>query len=131
MCVPKGISAIRILLLACLLSVCSSSAVAIAADSSTPKLGGKWSGTYSGAFSGTFKIQWLQSGSKLSGTIALSKPKGTYGITGSVLRGGAIQFGAVSVGARYTGKVSSSGKSMSGKYTTAQGGGSWSARKTS
>lgn len=91
-------------------------------------LAGTWSGQYSGAFSGTFTLHWTQSGTKLSGTITLSSPKGKYGITGSV-RGSVIHFGAVGVGATYTG--SASGKSMSGTWKSPQGGGAWSAQKTS
>jgi hypothetical protein len=101
--------------------------VAAATSSRTP-LAGTWSGKYSGAFSGTFKIHWKQTGSKLRGSIALSNPRGTYSITGSV-RGSAIKFGAVGAGATYTGSVS--GKSMSGNYKSPQGGGPWSADKTS
>jgi hypothetical protein len=91
-------------------------------------LAGTWSGRYSGAFSGTFTLHWTQSGSILRGSIALSNPRGKYGISGSV-RGRAIKFGAVGVGATYTGSVS--GKSMSGSYKSPQGGGNWSAHKTS
>lgn len=90
-------------------------------------LAGTWTGQYGGAFSGTFTIQWTQSGSKLDGTIALSNPKGTYSINGTV-NGSALSFGAVGVGATYTGSVS--GKSMSGTYSSPRGGGSWSASKT-
>ena len=79
-------------------------------------------------FSGTFRLHWKQSGSRLSGSIALSNPGGTYGISGSV-HGSAIKFGAVGAGATYTGSVS--GKSMSGSYKSPQGGGTWSAHKTS
>jgi hypothetical protein len=99
-----------------------------AAHSSKPAMGGTWSGSYSGAYSGTFTIHWRQVGTSLRGTITLSRPSGTYGITGSV-RGPAIKFGAVGAGATYTGSVS--GKSMSGSYKTAQGGGKWSAHKRS
>ena len=91
-------------------------------------LAGTWSGQYSGGYNGTFTINWKQSGSKLTGTIKLSSPRGTYGITGSV-KGSAIQFGAVAVGATYAGSVS--GKSMSGTYRAVPKGGSWSAKKTS
>ena len=91
-------------------------------------LSGTWSGRYSGGYNGTFILEWTQTGSKLVGTIKLSQPKGTFGITGSV-RGGAISFGAVGAGATYTGSVS--GKSMSGSYKAAPKGGSWSAKKTS
>jgi hypothetical protein len=125
-----------------LLAVCASGTTATAASSKkkphhkTLHLGGKWSGTYSGPFSGTFKIDWTQSppgrtgASKLIGTIHLSSPDGKYDIAGSI-KGTVIHFGAVSVGARYTGSVSSNGKSMSGRWTSPQGGGPWSADKTS
>lgn len=88
---------------------------------------GTWKGSYSGAVSGTFTLRWTQTGSRLTGSITLSTPHGKYGITGRV-RGGAISFGAVSVGATYKGTVN--GKSMSGTWNSAQGGGSWSASKT-
>ena len=91
-------------------------------------LAGKWSGSYSGAFSGTFTLKWRQSGSKLTGSIRLSKPHGTYSCTGRV-HNGHITFGAVGAGATYKGSVS--GSSMSGTYKTPKGGGSWSAHKVS
>lgn len=91
-------------------------------------LAGTWSGKYSGGYSGTFTIHWTQTGTKLTGTIKLSSPPGTFNINGSV-HGSAINFGAVSAGATYTGSVS--GKSMSGHYTAAPQGGTWSATKTS
>ena len=91
-------------------------------------LAGTWTGHYGGAVSGTFKLHWAQHKSRLTGTIKLSNPSGTYAIGGSV-RGKAIKFGAVGVGATYTGKVS--GKSMSGTWKSPEGGGTWSARKTS
>lgn len=91
-------------------------------------LPGTWSGHYSGAFKGTFTLHWRLSKSTLIGTIKLSYPSGTYSVTGSV-HGSAIKFGAVGAGATYTGTVS--GKSMSGRYRTPQGGGAWSAKKTS
>ena len=91
-------------------------------------LAGTWSGKYSGAFSGTFTLHWTQSGTKLSGSITLSNPKGKYGINGSV-HGSAINFGAVGVGATYTG--SASGKTMSGSWKSPQGGGAWNAHKVS
>lgn len=120
---------------------CGGTAIATASLSKThprPKtslvsavsLAGTWSGKYSGAFSGTFTLNWKQSGSTLSGSITLSKPPGTYTVTGSV-SGSAISFGAVSAGAKYSGSVSSKGTSMSGSYTSPMGGGSWSADKTS
>jgi hypothetical protein len=91
-------------------------------------LAGKWAGSYSGAFSGTFTLKWRQSGSRLTGSIRLSNPHGTYSCTGRV-HGGSITFGAVGAGATYRGSVS--GKSMAGTYKTVKGGGSWSAHKTS
>jgi hypothetical protein len=107
------------------------SGVALAASSSpaaaTSGLGGKWKGHYGGAVSGHFTIHWKQTGARLQGHITLSNPKGKYGIGGSV-RNGKIKFGAVSVGAKYKGKVR--GKSMSGTWTSPQGGGSWSATKS-
>jgi hypothetical protein len=99
-----------------------------AVHASKPALGGTWVGSYSGAYSGTFTIHWRESGTALRGSITLSRPSGTFSITGSV-RGAAIKFGAVGAGATYTGSVS--GKSMSGSYKTAQGGGKWSAHKRS
>jgi len=115
-------------LLAALLALCGVTAATAAAGASTSQLPGTWSGKYGGAFAGTFTIHWKQVGSKLRGSILLSNPHGTYGITGSV-QGSAIKFGAVGVGATYTGSVS--GKSMSGRYRSPQGGGTWSAHKTS
>jgi hypothetical protein len=97
-------------------------------SSHSSSLAGNWSGHYSGAVSGTFKLHWRQARSRLIGTIKLSNPKGSYAIGGSV-RGKAIKFGAVGVGATYTGKVS--GRSMSGTWKSPEGGGTWSARKTS
>lgn len=91
-------------------------------------LAGTWSGKYGGGYTGRFTIHWTQKGSKLTGTITLSSPPGTFNINGSV-RGSAINFGAVSAGATYTGSVS--GKSMSGHYTAKPQGGSWSATKKS
>ncbi|HVP75675.1 MAG TPA: hypothetical protein VMS63_06605 [Gaiellaceae bacterium] len=91
-------------------------------------LSGTWSGHYSGGYNGMFTLVWTQSGSKLTGTIKLSSPSGTYSINGSV-HGGAIQFGAVTVGATYKGSVS--GTSMSGTYQASPRGGFWSAKKTS
>jgi hypothetical protein len=125
----RGIAlVIPVLCIAALLGVwCSATAMA-AASSSTTSLAGTWSGKYSGAYSGTFRLHWTQSGSKLRGSIVLSKPKGTYPISGSVHRS-AITFGAVGAGATYTG--SASGKSMSGSYKTAKGVGKWSAHKIS
>jgi hypothetical protein len=114
---------VSVLSTAALLAVCGS-----ATASGPLHLGGTWKGTYSGAFSGTFRIHWTQVGTKLTGSISLSRPKGTYTITGSVA-GRRIHFGAVGVGATYTG--SASGSSMSGSFKTPQGGGTWSAQKAS
>jgi hypothetical protein len=118
--------AIPIAAVAGLLAVLSGAAAASAATPSGVRLGGTWSGTYSGAFSGRFTLHWTQTGSRLSGSITLSRPSGTYGIGGSV-RGSAIRFGAVGAGATYTGSVS--GTSMSGSYRSPQGGGTWAAHK--
>ena len=121
---------IPVLSVAALVATCSSVTIASASSSATaPQLAGTWSGRYSGAYSGTFTFHWkaTRSGS-LKGSIRLSNPPGTYGITGSV-RGSAISFGVVAAGATYTGSVS--GKSMSGHYKTAVGGGRWNAHKTS
>src|SRR5689334_8635661 len=63
-------------------------------------LSGTWSGQYSGGYTGTFTLRWTQSGSKLTGTIKLSFPSGTYSINGSV-NGSSINFGAVGAGATY------------------------------
>jgi hypothetical protein len=101
-------------------------AVGAQASSRPIQLAGTWSGKYSGAVSGTFTLKWTETGSKLSGSITLSRPAGKYGIGGSVA-GSAIHFGAVSVGAKYTGTASST--SMSGRWTSPSGGGSWSAHK--
>ena len=112
---------------------CSGTALAAASASSShvatnSSLAGKWKGHYGGAVSGHFTINWKQTGSRLHGTITLSNPRGKYDIGGSVSRG-KIKFGAVSVGAKYKGKVR--GTSMSGTWTSPQGGGSWSATKSS
>ena len=111
---------VAVLLAAC----CGTVGAGAAVNSSQAKLAGIWSGTYSGAYSGTFTLRWKQSGSRLTGSIKLSRPSGTYPITGSV-RGSAIKFGAVGAGATYTGSVS--GRSMSGRYKSGPRGGSWSA----
>jgi hypothetical protein len=125
---PRTALVIPVVWVAALLALwCSTTAIA-AASSSTTKLAGTWSGKYSGAYSGTFRLHCTQSGSKLRGSIALSHPKGTYPISGSV-HGSAITFGAVGAGATYTG--SASGQSMSGSYKTAKGVGKWSAHKSS
>jgi hypothetical protein len=105
---------------------CSPLRAGAAVGASQPKLAGTWSGTYSGAYSGTFTLRWKQSGSRLTGSIKLSRPSGTYPITGSV-QGSAIRFGAVGAGATYTGSVS--GRSMSGRYKSGPRGGAWSAHR--
>ena len=99
-----------------------------ASSSSSSGLSGKWSGQYSGAFTGTFKLDWNQSGSKLSGTIDLSTG-GTLPVNGTV-SGSSIKFGTVG-GQAITYKGTVSGSSMSGTYDTAGGGGPWSAHETS
>lgn len=125
--VHRRIRSSRLLCVAAVLALCGGG-TAVASVGSSPHLAGTWSGTYGGAFSGTFTLHWSQTGSKLKGSIKLSKPSGTYPISGSV-QGSAIRFGAVGVGATYTGSVS--GTSMSGRYKTPQGGGPWSAHKMS
>jgi hypothetical protein len=94
----------------------------------TVDLSGTWTGQYSGPFNGTFTLTWTQSASSLNGTIMLSSPARTLGISGTV-SGSAISFGAVGV-VTYTGTVSSN--SMSGSYTDVANGqtGSWSANKS-
>jgi hypothetical protein len=115
--------AAAVLALAC----CGSTLAAASTHAATrPTLAGKWEGHYGGAVSGHFTIHWKKTGSRLHGTITLSNPSGTYGISGSV-HDGKIKFGAVSVGATYKGKVS--GNKMSGTWTSPQGGGTWSASK--
>jgi len=115
---------VAVLVIACLTVATAGAAV----SSSKPKLAGTWSGKYDGGYSGTFVLRWKQSGSKLTGSIRLSNPPGTFPISGSV-RGSTITFGAVGAGATYTGSVS--GRSMSGHYKSRPRGGSWSAHKTS
>ena len=99
-----------------------------AAKARPVSIAGTWSGSYSGAFSGSFTLRWTLKKSRLTGTILLSLPKGTYRLSGSIL-GKAITFGAVGAGATYTGTVS--GAKMSGSYKTPRGGGKWSAHKVS
>lgn len=119
---PRALASITALLAVC----CATAAGAMAGSS--PSVAGTWSGTYGGAFSGKFTLHWRESHSRLTGTIALSYPRGTYSISGKV-HGTAIKFGAVGAGATYTGTVS--GSSMSGTYKTPRGGGPWSAHKKS
>jgi hypothetical protein len=113
------------------LACCGTALAATSASSShaaTTGLAGKWKGRYGGAVSGHFTLRWKKTGSRLHGIITLSNPQGKYGINGSV-NNGKIKFGAVSVGAKYKGQVR--GTSMSGTWTSPQGGGSWSATKAS
>jgi hypothetical protein len=118
--------AIRLVLLTALVVVLCSATAATAAVHTSTGIAGTWSGKYSGAYSGTFTLRWRLVRSILRGTITLSNPHGSYGITGSVNRG-TIKFGVVKVGATYTGLVF--GNKMSGSYKTPGGGGSWSAHK--
>jgi len=121
--------AIRLAIVTVLVVALSSATAALAARSTSSSVAGVWVGKYSGAYSGSFRLTWSLTGSRLHGTIALSKPKGSYGITGSTTRGGGINFGVVKVGATYTGTVS--GSKMSGHYKTPRGNGTWSATKIS
>ena len=126
--IPRRLAALWIgalLVLAC----CGTAFAGSSSHAATAsKLAGKWTGHYGGAVSGHFTIHWKKTGSRLHGNITLSRPQGTYGISGSVKKG-KIKFGAVSVGAKYKGKVR--GTTMSGTWTSPQGGGSWSATKAS
>ena len=115
-----------LLALACCGTALAAASASSSHDSSSSSLAGKWKGHYSGAVSGHFTIRWQQTGMRLHGTITLSNPSGKYGIGGSV-RKGKIKFGAVSVGAKYTGSVRRA--SMSGTWTSPEGGGTWSAMK--
>ena len=131
----RAMRTIPVLWIAVLAAICATAASAAVSSSQAPALQGRrptlagtWSGSYHGAFSGTFTLRWAKSGSRLTGTIALSNPRGRYGISGNV-RGSVLTFGAVGAGATYKGTVS--GKSMSGTFKTPKGGGSWSAHKTS
>ncbi len=125
----------RAVWIAGLIAVCCSGTAVAAVSSSRShaviesKLAGKWKGHYNGAVSGHFTIHWKQTGTKLSGTITLSNPKGKYGITGSVRHHKKVKFGAVSVGATYKGTWK--GSKMSGTWNSPSGGGSWSAHKVS
>jgi hypothetical protein len=123
------------------ITICCANSIATAAGSTTASasaskvraaggpLSGTWSGKYGGAYHGTFILRWIQSGSRLSGTIKLSSSSSKTSIKGTVHRS-TIRFGTVgSAAITYSGSVS--GKSMSGSYNTPGGGGSWSARKIS
>ena len=124
--VPRRIVALWVAVLVA--GLWSTAALAAAGATESPKLGGAWSGSYTGGYAGTFTIHWTQSRSSLKGTIALSNPHGTYNITGSV-NGTGIKFGAVGVGALYSGSVSTSGRSMSGHWTSGPVRGTWKANK--
>ncbi len=131
--IRRRISATALCIAAVLALACCGMALAATGTptshaATTVKLGGTWTGHYSGAYSGHFTIHWKQRGSRLHGTIALSSPQGKYDISGSVRRG-KIKFGAVSAGAKYKGKLRGS-TSMSGTWTSPQGGGGWSASKS-
>jgi hypothetical protein len=115
-----------LLALACCGTALAAATASTSHTATRPKLAGTWKGHYGGAVSGHFTIHWKKTGSQLHGHITLSNPQGRYGIAGSV-RDGKIRFGAVSVGAKYKGKVR--GTSMSGTWTSPEGGGNWSATK--
>ena len=123
--------AIAALSLGALVALCCggvSIAATTHANAARPGLPGTWSGKYGGSYSGSFTLTWKQTGKRLTGSIKLSNPGGSYPITGSV-SGGKITFGAVGAGATYTGTWA--GKSMSGHYkSVGGGGGTWSAHKT-
>ena len=117
--------------IAVLIALCSTTAALAAVHGNRQpniKLGGSWSGTYSGSYSGKFTLTWTQAASGvLTGSIKLSKPQGTYGITGKVT-GSAIHFGVVGAGAKYTGSATT--LKMSGNYVAGGGGsGTWTAHK--
>jgi len=108
----------------------SSAAATTPAATSDSGLSGNWSGQYSGAFTGTFKLTWIQTGSKLAGTIMLSTENNDpVPLTGTV-NGSTITFGTVgSQAITYSGTVS--GSSMSGSYQVGgAAGGPWSASKS-
>ncbi len=115
-------------------SAAASATSAPAQAAANSGLSGKWRGQYSGTYQGHFILRWHQSGSRLSGTIALSTPaRGAVGIHGTV-QGGTIRFGTVgSEAITYSG--SASGNSMSGTWQIkgsngAAGGGPWSASRS-
>ena len=115
-------------------SAAAPAASAPAQSAANSGLSGKWRGQYSGAYQGHFVLRWHQSGSRLTGTIALSTPaRGTVPIHGTV-QGSTIKFGTVgSEAITYSG--SASGNSMSGTWQIKgpngpAGGGPWSASKS-
>jgi eukaryotic-like serine/threonine-protein kinase len=104
-------------------SEATTTATSTSEDNSLP---GKWAGQYGGTYSGTFTLHWTQSGTALTGKITLSQA-GTLALNGKV-NGSHIEFGTVGgPGITYTGTVS--GDTMSGHYSTPNGGGTWSAHK--
>jgi hypothetical protein len=124
----RRISVAAVAFTVCLLAL-AGTVTAATGRSATPKLGGSWSGKYGGAVTGTFTLTWTQNArGKLTGAIKLSRPAGSYRITGHVT-GSGIKFGAVGVGAVYTGSVSASGLKMSGSWASGPGSGTWSAHK--
>ena len=125
--VPRRLVALWVTVLVA--SSCSAAALGSAgATQKSINLTGTWSGSYTGGSTGTFTLHWTQVRSKLTGTIALSNPHGTYNITGSVNRTG-IHFGTVGVGVLYSGSVSALGLSMSGNWTSGPAHGSWNAHR--
>jgi hypothetical protein len=128
----RHLRAVHVAWIAVVLALCCATAALASAGGSAstrPSLAGSWTGSYDGAFKGTFTLTWKLTRSRLHGSIVLSRPKGSYSVSGSV-KGSAINFGVVGAGATYTGSVGRSGKSMSGSYMTPRGGGHWSAHKT-
>ena len=120
--------ATRVLAIAFVVLAASAAAVVTPGRAAGTSLSGTWSGRYSGTFRGTFTLHWRQTGSKLRGTINLNGASGVP-LTGTV-SGSSIRFGTVgSVAVTYSGTVS--GGSMSGRYHTPQGTGSWSAHRRS
>ncbi|HEY6960300.1 MAG TPA: hypothetical protein VI408_00275 [Gaiellaceae bacterium] len=118
----------RVLAVVLVALAASAAVVAPPSRAAATSLSGSWSGSYSGTFRGTFTLHWRQAGSKLTGTISLNGARGVP-LTG-VVSGASIRFGTVgSVAVTYTGKVS--GSSMSGRYRTPSGTGSWSAHRGS
>jgi len=100
------------------------------AASSGGGLSGTWTGQYSGANEGTFTLNWQQSGSALSGMIAISDFGDNQIPINGTINGSTITFGTVgNLTITFTG--SASGSSMSGTYHAPNGDGSWSATKSS
>ena len=72
------------------LAVLLAGVTAFAAAGSSASVAGTWSGKYGGAEDGNSPRSARLIGSQLRGTISLSRPQGSYGITGKVIRGGGI-----------------------------------------